>query len=370
MIRTFETRIAPDEDRYAPVLDEFGRLMCVAERKIYAFLATEREWKAEHYRYIYQNLGLSSSMFRSAKDSLDGKLSSISELAKVHVIDLELAIGEKQGQIDDKDDQLLKAPGKRAMQQEKLDALSAKIEQTKLRIAAAKKPASRTKLVHQLKALFDKRDKLIKTMAAFEAEITAIPFARFQHSRKLAILKLALQRANDRVRKPRICFGTKKLARSQNYLEENGFKNHAEWKKAWVDNRNRNFQFVGVANMEAGNEVARLKLRQDGLFNLELRMPPALRDAAGREITFQKLHFNHGHTAIVAALAAQRPLTVRFARNETSWKIHVSIDQPTKATRFNDVTAAMLKRLWIRTMVKCVAFQLHADCGRQMFVFQ
>jgi IS605 OrfB family transposase len=336
MIRTFETRISPDEDRYGPVLDQFGRLMCVAERKIYAFLAADREWKAENYRHIYQSLGLSAVMFRSAKTSLDGKLSSISELAKVHAIDLAVAIGEKQGQIDAKDDKLLNAPKNRTKHQTKLDTLVHKIERTKVRIDVAKKAAARAKLVHQLKALFDNRDKLIKTIAAFEAEIAAIPFGRFQNTRKLAILELALQRANDRVKNPRICFGTKKLARSQNYLGENGFRDHAEWKKAWDDARNRNFQFVGVANMEGGNEVARLKLREDGLFDLGLRLPPAMRDEHGESVSFQKLSFNHGHAAIVTALATQKPLTVRFVRDETSWKVHVSIDQPTKATRFND----------------------------------
>jgi IS605 OrfB family transposase len=88
--------------------------------------------------------------------------------------------------------------------------------------------------------------------------------------------------------------------------------------------------------MEGGNEVAKLKLRTDDQFDLELRVAPAMRIELGETVTFKALNFNHGHDAIVLALATGRPLTVRFVRDEISWKIHVTIDQPTKATRFND----------------------------------
>jgi hypothetical protein len=64
MIRTFETRIVVQDDGKAFVLDDLARRMCVAERKIYAFLAAGGEWKAEYYRHIYQNLGLSAVMLQ------------------------------------------------------------------------------------------------------------------------------------------------------------------------------------------------------------------------------------------------------------------------------------------------------------------
>jgi IS605 OrfB family transposase len=337
MIRTFETRIGQQDVRKAFVLDDLAKRMCVAERKIYAFLAAGWEWKAENYRHIYQKLGLSSAMFRSAKDSLDGKLASISELAKVQAADLQVNIDEKKAEILGKekqlvfDDRKLSAFGaKRQKLTEKIDLIKQKL------LKAGIKEGSKQKLIGQLKTLLDKIDLLIADEKALRASIKSIPFSLHQSKRRLAILEHKLQLANARFDKPCICFGTKKLARSQNYLEENGFKTHAEWKEAWDEARNRSFQSVGVAKMEGGNEVAKLKLRDDELFDLELRLPPAVRDEQGETVCFGGLSFNHGHESIIAALAARKPLTVRFVRDEISWKVHVTIDQPVEEVTFDD----------------------------------
>jgi IS605 OrfB family transposase len=342
MIRTFETRIAQQDDRKAFVLDDLAKRMCVAERKIYAFLAADKEWKAESYRHIYQKLGLSSAMFRSAKDSLDGKLASITELAKVQAADLQVRIDEKKAQILAKQKQLVSDEKKLLTVHNRRQKLTDTIDQIKQKLQKAGiKETSKQRLIVQLKALLNKVDALIKEAEMLRVAIKSIPFSLHQAKRRLAILELKLQCAKTRIDKPRICFGTKRLARKQNNLNINGFASHAEWKNEWVDSRNRSFQFVGVAKMDGGNEVARLKLRPDELFELELRVPPALRVEIGETVTFKSLSFNQGHAAIVAAMAAQRPLTVRFVRDETSWKIHVTIDQPTKATRFNDDTGCL-----------------------------
>jgi IS605 OrfB family transposase len=324
MIRTFETRIAQQDDRKAFVLDDLAKRMCVAERKIYAFLEAGGEWKAENYRHIYQKLGLSSVMFRSAKDSLDGKLASITELAKVQQLR-----GAQEKLVSD-ETKLLTGHNKRQNLTDRIDQIKQKLQK------AGIKETSKQKLIIQLKALLNKVDALIEEEKTLQDSLNSIPFSLHQSKRRLAILELKLQRAKARIDKPRICFGTKKLARKQNNLQLNGFTSHSEWKKEWVEARNRSFQFVGVAKMEGSNEVARLKLRDDDLFDLELRLPPALRDEMSQSVSFTKLHFNHGHDALIAALAGHQPLTVRFVRDEISWKIHVTIDQRVEATRFDD----------------------------------
>jgi IS605 OrfB family transposase len=215
--------------------------------------------------------------------------------------------------------------------------LTDKVNQIKARLTGdVLKDTKRQKLLKQLKRLLNEIDVKIEQCSALRAALDAIPFSQHQHKRRLDILKLDLDRASARVKTPRICFGTKKLARKQNNLKINGFPSHSDWKKEWVDARNSTFQFVGVAKMEGGNEVAKLKLQKDNQFDLELRMPPAMREKHGETICFTGLSFNHGHDAIVVALASRQALTVRFVRDEISWKIHVTIDQPTRTTRFND----------------------------------
>ncbi|WP_171049134.1 IS200/IS605 family accessory protein TnpB-related protein [Rhizobium sp. MHM7A] len=194
----------------------------------------------------------------------------------------------------------------------------------------------KAKAVAKLKVLLDKRSIVAEKLTGFANDIEQIPFSLHQHRRKLASLEYQLHRAEVRVEPPHICFGTKSLFRQQFELEANGFKSHTEWKSAWKQARTSSFAFVGVANMTGGNEVARLKLRKDGLFNLELRLPPSLRTSNHSFITFRKISFNHGHDAIVAALARQQPLTVRFVRDDTSWKVHVTIEQPTASVKFDD----------------------------------
>jgi IS605 OrfB family transposase len=337
MIRTFETRIGLQDDKKAFVLDDLARRMCIAERKIYAFLAAGGEWKAGYYRHIYQNRGLSSAMFRSAKAALDGKLVSISELAKLQAVDLQNRIDAKMAEVVSRQNFQISGPKKLADKQCKRQALTEKIDQLKLTLSTSIKEQKKQKLIEQIKRLVNKIDQLIKESTALSKKLDSIPFALHQHKRRLAVLQLKLARAKASVDKPRICFGTNKLARQQNELKLNGFANHAEWKKDWTAARNGSFHFVGVANMDGGNEVAKLALRKvDGLFDLELRVPPAMREAWGETIRFESLNFNHGHHAIIAALENRQPLTVRFVRDETSWKAHVTIDQPTVGTRFND----------------------------------
>jgi IS605 OrfB family transposase len=337
MIRTFETRIAKQDDRQAPVLNDLAERMCIAERKIYAFLVTGREWKAEYYRHIYRSLGLSSVMFRSAKDSLDGKLASISELAKVQSIDLQVKIDAKQAQIKAAQDQLIAGPQKLQALQQKRSKLTAKADRIKFRLnEVGLKESQRQALLKQLKTVLNKIDLLSAESVKLVKKLEAVPFNLHQHKRRLAILQLQFDRAEVSIKSPRICFGTKKLARKQNNLALNDYESHAEWKEEWIEARNRSFQFVGVAKMEGGNEVAKLKLRKDGLFDLELRLPPGVRHVEDDTTVFEGMSFNHGHDAIVVALASRQPLTIRFVKDDISWKVHVTIDQPDLTTRFED----------------------------------
>jgi hypothetical protein len=109
LIRTFTTRTNKEDDRHADLLESFASLMSTAERKIHAWLKAGKEWNAAAYAPVYRELGLSAAMFRMAQRSLDGKLKSISELAKFDVEALAIRIKSKKKQIATKKGAITKA---------------------------------------------------------------------------------------------------------------------------------------------------------------------------------------------------------------------------------------------------------------------
>jgi IS605 OrfB family transposase len=156
-----------------------------------------------------------------------------------------------------------------------------------------------------------------------------------QNKRRLSILRLKLAEAELAVTNPSICFGTKKLFKKQYFLNENGFKNHGEWLEAWREKRNSQFKFDGNAAVGSGNDFAKLSIRDDGLFDLELRLPDKLKHLAQEHkfngkihiVRFKALSFNHGSDVIREALSNKQPATVSFIKDETSWKVSVTVDQ-------------------------------------------
>src|SRR5690606_20128015 len=80
---------------------------------------------------------------------------------------------------------------------------------------------------------------------------------------------------------------------------------------------------------------AKLSARDDGLFDLELRLPETLKHLAQEHRWNNKLHivrfhglsFNHGADVIREVLANKQPVTVSFLKDETSWKVSVTVDQ-------------------------------------------
>lgn len=92
----------------------------------------------------------------------------------------------------------------------------------------------------------------------------------------------------------------------------------------------------GNASKESGNQFARLRRRDDGLYDLELRLPKALAHLATRSfkfagyevdcVDFHALSFNHGDEVIQQAIEAKRPVTVKLRRDPTSWRASVSVD--------------------------------------------
>ena len=341
MIRTFETRIGRHDAHLSGVLDAVAQRFNRAKRKAVALKAAiakdaKRHWNADAYRPIYEASGLNSIWFRSVTDELNGQIKSVMELTKLEVSTLGAKISAKQKQINKKRTALDKDRAELSAAPAQLQALLQDIAQRRAKLRGMKTATTQKALV-QLKKRLDKADALRKILKLLPARIDRIKADLHQHERRLGNLQAKLNAAEKRLKFPSIAFGTKKLFNAQHHLKEIGYRNHAQWKAEWQASRNASFLLVGAASVSSGNELAKLTLREDGLFDLELRLPPGLTHLATStkkhagvlvpSIHFSALSFNVGQEAVAEALADKRPITVRFLRDGKSWKIYVTIDQ-------------------------------------------
>lgn len=345
MIRTFSTRPSKTDDRHGEVLDAYSATMRQAERKIHAWLKAGKEWSAPAYVPLYRELGLSSAHFRMARASLDAKLKSVTELGKARVAELEDKLRFKERQASSKKGAITKAKNRITTLSNKIESCDARIAVHKDKIRTSKTEVARQRAIVSLKQQLDKRWDHVEETRTLVARIKRLRFDVHQHKRKAGSLGYRIKMARAAVSDPSICFGTKDLFLKQFELQANSYANLDAWRDDWRAARSSGFLLVGSAS-RGGNEMARLKLRDDGLFDLELRLPPRLSHlaecryaVAGSEISvvrFDCLSFNHGHEAVVEALAQKRPISFRFCRDVRSWRILVTVDEAQPEARFDE----------------------------------
>ncbi|MDA8215920.1 MAG: hypothetical protein M0Z64_11695, partial [Nitrospiraceae bacterium] len=104
----------------------------------------------------------------------------------------------------------------------------------------------RPELIDDLKKRIAKAKRVIKK--------TTDPYVLHQKKRRLAMLQDKLkQLQQDREDgKVRICFGSKKLFKSQFHLEENGYDSHGDWLIDWRNARSSQFFVIGSKDETAG----------------------------------------------------------------------------------------------------------------------
>ena len=135
----------------------------------------------------------------------------------------------------------------------------------------------------------------------------------------------------------RLCFGGKKLFRSQFQA-----KDHAEWKKEWIEKRNNSFFSVGSKDETAGNQSCTLGKKAGKLF-LRLRLPHSLESSYGKYIFIEDLSFSYGEKNILEALEENikrsllykakdpsfkelgRALSYRFVKDGKGWRVFLSV---------------------------------------------
>ena len=150
--------------------------------------------------------------------------------------------------------------------------------------------------------------------------------------------------AEERVR---LCFGSKRLWRKQQHLEDNGYTSHEEWLRDWREARSDEFFVLGSRDETAGCQLCVATVADDGTLTLQLRMPDCLAVQHGKYLTIEGVHFNHGHEQMLAALGndaeyrryrgehgdkAARATTLgqaisyRFKRDEKGWRVFATTD--------------------------------------------
>ena len=312
------------------VLDAFSELMNRVERRIHAELLSGRKWTGDVAVSLYREFDISAKLMESAYAARQAKVQSAQELAKLHAEELTHKIGKKNRQIFSKERKASKLRKEIRSAAETIVKGEAKL--VKLGAALDKSaPAKRPMALQRLKSMLGVLKKERQKIADGCDEIKRLRRDLHQHRRRASTLEARLSEARRRIDVPSICFGTRKLFNAQFHLVENGFASRAEWKSVWLRSRSSTFMIEGQAASPAGNQFARLTHRRKGLFDLELRLPEALKHLAQETrkvggttvhiVRFSGLTFSHQARELAAALTRGIPVAIRFHRDETGWKI-------------------------------------------------
>jgi IS605 OrfB family transposase len=325
--------LSGERHRFDELLRDYAKLMNKVERTIHAKLQAGREWRGDLAVSLYKEFGISAKLIESPYFSLQGKLSSASELAKLHASEL----GDK---IKVKETQITQKTRKREKTRDKLTKALLKLGDSQVKIGTIKekldnaKPGLQGKTLQRYKSELGKFHSLKKKIFELRYDIKRLAADLHQHKRRLETLRNKLKTAFAMITAPSVCFGTKKLFKAQFNLEKNGFASHQEWQTAWDAARHSTFIIEGLASADFGNEFTRLKPRKDGLFDLELRLPEALKQYATEVKTKLKrqfyltriegLSFSHNVDLLRDALSGKTSIAVRFKRDDKGWKVYAS----------------------------------------------
>jgi IS605 OrfB family transposase len=309
---TYQARIAGQQ----PVLDAFARLFGKVERKLYVDRVHRTTSINELKSRYLKEYGITARQFNSLRISVDGKIDSVLELLALTVTDYQQKIKTKETQIK-------------------------KLTDTRKReVVFLTEPN-----IHA-----NRRQKARQT-------IKRIDFTLHQSKRRLATLKARLAGIQQRIKNnnPKLCFGSKKLFRSQFLLNKNNKNNKdsatyqqelAQWKADWNLSRNHDIFIVGSKDESCGNQTCQGVLQDDGSVNLTIRLPDALHAEFGRVFT-TNIRLGYGADHIIYALKASRvetykktdadgneidskrrtgiALTYRFSKDAKGWRALISV---------------------------------------------
>ena len=289
--RTFQTRFDGDQPALVATAELFSRV----GRQVDAALARGEDARTIA-KAMWRPVGISAKNLDHILRQVQAKRRAVTELAKVQAEDLRTRIRAKERQIARKRCLLAELPGQ----------------------------------IREQRATPDGDPRRAEKLLAH------LPGSLHQHARRLSRLKDMLAAAERRVERPAICHGSRGLFLRQFHLRENGYADHAAWLADWRSARNAQFMVEGDAAYPSGSQFVRVASRDDGSFDLEVRLPFALHHLADRRWTakdgtplaavdLKGLRFAHGADEIRTALAGGRPLSWRFLLDGTSWRAFVAV---------------------------------------------
>jgi hypothetical protein len=115
-----------------------------------------------------------------------------------------------------------------------------RIDKLKREIKSLEKALDSSKKKTQLRAKVGEKKKLLRKI--------------HQKKRKLNALTNQTEKFKEQLKRPSVCFGSKKLFKEQFYLKENRLTSHDEWKEKWDDKRSSSFFIVGCGTETFGNQ--------------------------------------------------------------------------------------------------------------------
>jgi len=281
-----------------PALAAMADLNSRAERKLHAELEKGRKWTGDLAVSFYERFGISAKNLEHIHRALKGKISAVVEGARARLETVDAKIGSKKATIAKADRKLAKA--RKAITRE----LGKKRGPDEAKLNEARKDQKKLKA------------------------------ALHQHRRRLAILEHQRSETLRQIDHPTLCFGSRELFNAQHHLEENRYPDHAAWLREWQTVRSSQFFVEGDAR-EGGNQFVKASAREDGLFDLEIRLPKALAHLAERtsrsggkdiaSITLRGVTFPYGADVLRQAVEDGRPLSFRFLRDGSSWRLFVML---------------------------------------------
>ena len=152
--------------------------------------------------------------------------------------------------------------------------------------------------------------------------------AIWQKKRQIARLEAKMLRLNQRLTKPSLCFGSKKLFKSQ----YNEGVDPSAWLAEWRHSRSNQFYLVGSHEETRGNQLCQATINQNGNIDIKLRIPNCYVVNNQKYLYIKDIKVNYGYEQIKAAILAHdtgvgKAITYRFIHDQSGWRIAISIDE-------------------------------------------
>ncbi len=129
-------------------------------------------------------------------------------------------------------------------------------------------------------------------------------------------------------------FGGKELFRKQYHLEENGYRNHAEWYRDYVQQRDKNIFYLGSSDETQGNQLVQMKYREESDdFIIQIRKEKKYSGEKKEEqyLRWEQLQFAYLREEVMELLkhhekkrkGQRKPISYRILRKGEKWYLQV-----------------------------------------------